>query len=311
MQLTVLGDFNWDIIIRTKRELLSGGDTFGEVLMAPGGSAANVAVWAQRCGLQTSFIGKIGDDMLGQLAKEDLRSEGVEYKLLETKEHKTGTVAVFVNHKGERSMISGQGADFYLLEPELPTSLLEQTNHLHLTAWSFFTDPPRSAARTAAKIAKAAGATISFDPGSFQMIDEMGVKKFLEITNDLAIDIIFPNFEEGKILSGFSEPQNIVKSLAEHYPKALIALKLDAKGALLYKDNESFAIPANNNKALDATGAGDSFAGAFLAKYLKSNDIKESALFANDIASWVVEHIGSRPSANQELTELIVNANKA
>jgi ribokinase len=73
-ELCVLGDFAWDVLIRTNSELLKGGDTFGEVMMLPGGSAANVAVWAARCGLSTSFIGKIGRDRMGQLAIENLSS---------------------------------------------------------------------------------------------------------------------------------------------------------------------------------------------------------------------------------------------
>ena len=309
MQLTVLGDYNWDIIIRAKKELLSGGDTFGDVLLTPGGSAANVAVWAQRCGLETAFIGKIGKDVLGHLAKNDLETEGVSCNFIESESRNTGTVAVFVNHKAERSMISGKGADFFLLEPELPKTLLNSTHHLHLTAWSFFTDPPRKAARQAAIIAKKAGATSSFDPGSFQMISEMGVKKFIELTSDLGFDIIFPNFEEGKILSGFEKPKDIVKKLADIYPNSLIVLKLDAKGAMLFLNNQYISIPAIKNKPVDATGAGDSFAGAFLSKYLKTNDAQQSAIFASTIASWVVEQIGSRPSIDKKLSRLILSAN--
>ncbi len=309
MQLTVLGDFNWDIIIRSKKELLNGGDTFGDVLLAPGGSAANVAVWAKRCGLETVFIGKIGSDILGHLAKKDLEAEGVSYNLIESKTENTGTVAVFVNHKAERSMISGKGADFYLLEPELPTTILNKTQHLHLTAWSFFTDPPRSAARHAAKIAKKAGATISFDPGSFQMISEMGVDYFLELSSDLGFDIVFPNYEEGKTLSGYTKPESIVKKLADIYPKALIVLKLDAKGALVYQKGELIPISAIKNTPVDATGAGDSFAAAFLSKYLITNDAKQSAMFASTIASWVVEHIGSRPPIDRKLSQIITSAN--
>ena len=71
----MVGDFAWDVLIRTNTELLRGGDTFGEVMMMPGGSAANVAVWAARCGLPTHFIGKIGRDRLGQLARENLARE--------------------------------------------------------------------------------------------------------------------------------------------------------------------------------------------------------------------------------------------
>ena len=236
--------------------------------MTPGGSAANVAVWASRCGLQTEFIGKIGRDRLGQLAREDLAKERVITHFVETDEHLTGCVAVFVDQSGERSMVSGHGADFYLLESEVPKETVRGSSHLHMTAWSFFVDPPRSAARAAAHLARDSGATLSFDPGSFQMIEEMGVRQFLACTQDLGIDVFLPNYEEGEVLTGLDEPDDIAAALAKLYPQALIMLKLDADGALVYDNGVATRLPPATNNVVDATGAGDSFAGAFLARYL-------------------------------------------
>ncbi len=309
--LTVLGDFAWDVLIRTNSKLLKGGDTFGEVMLSPGGSAANVAVWAQRSGLDTRFIGKIGRDRLGQLAQEDLKNEGLETFFIQTNQQRTGSVAVFVDEQGERSMVSGRGADFFLLESELPKESLKATKHLHLTAWSFFADPPRASARASAKLAKASKASLSFDPSSFQIISEIGLKRFLGFTTDLGIDILFPNFQEGQVLTNLSEPRAIVRKLAELYHGALIVLKLDAKGALVYENKKFIEIAATTNNLIDATGAGDSFAGAFLAYYLKGKTAKESAEFANLVASWVIEQLGARPKADKALKRLLASANRA
>ena len=305
--LCVIGDFAWDVLIRTNNNLLKGGDSFGEVMLTPGGSAANLAVWAQRSGLETHFIGKIGRDRFGQLAREDLESESVIHHLVETEAHKTGSVAVFVDQSGERSMVSGHGADFYLIPSELPKQVILSANHLHLTAWSFFTDPPRSASRTAAQIAKQQGLTISFDPASFQMIQEMGVEQFLSWTKDLDISILFPNYEEGRVLTGCDEPDDIVRSLAKIYSEALIILKLDADGALVFDGQASTQIPPATNNLVDATGAGDSFAGAFLAHYLKSNSAVDAAIFATKVAAWVIEHLGARPTPDNRLKQIIKN----
>ena len=312
--LSVIGDFAWDVMIRTNSELLTGGDTFGDVVLAPGGSAANVSVWAARCGLETNFIGKIGRDRLGDLAKEDLQGEGVRAFFIETDSHLTASVAVWIDHKGERSMVSGQGADFYLLASELPRAILRQSEHLHLTAWSFFTDPPRSALQEAAHYAKQNGATLSLDPASFQLIGEMGIKRFVESTKDLDIDIFFPNYQEGQAISEESEPKKIAEKLSELYPTALIVLKLDAKGAFLYKQDavgdqsdlsNGIRIPASDSHLIDATGAGDSFAGSFLAKYLQGASAKEAAIFATQVSGWVIEHLGARPKADVKLNELL------
>ncbi len=306
-QLCALGDFAWDVLIRTNTQLLQGGDTFGEVMLAPGGSAANVAVWASRCGIDTHFIGKIGRDVFGQLARDDLRREKVVSHFVETDSYLTGSVAVFVDETGERSMVSGHGADFFFLPSELPRKVIHRTDHLHLTAWSFFTDPPRAASREAAHLAQSAGATLSFDPGSFQMIEEMGVNHFLDVTTDLGIDIFLPNKEEGAVLTGSTEPEEMVKRLAKLYPEAMIILKLDADGALVLIDGESHPIPPATNNLVDATGAGDSFAGAFLARYLTGTKPLEAARLATGVAAWVIERLGARPASDARLRSLLAS----
>lgn len=303
--LCVIGDFAWDVLIRTNGELLRGGDTFGEVMLTPGGSAANVAVWARRCGLDTEFIGKIGRDRFGQLAQEDLDHEGVGAHLVESDEHLTGCVAVFVDQTGERSMVSGRGADFYLLPSEVPKETVRRARHLHMTAWSFFVDPPRSAARAAAQLARDSGATLSFDPGSFQMIEEMGVPHFLACTQDLGIDVFLPNYEEGGVLTGLDDPEAIAAALAKLYPHALIMLKLDADGALVYDNGVATAVPPATNNLVDATGAGDSFAGAFLARYLDGASAVDAARFATTISAWVIEHLGARPEPDARLRGIL------
>lgn len=305
IQLCVLGDFAWDVLIRTNTELLKGGDTFGEVMLTAGGSAANVAVWATRCGVATHFIGKIGRDLFGDLARDNLQHEGVVSHFVETDAHLTGSVAVFVDHSGERSMVSGHGADFYLLPSELPRDIVRGADHLHLTAWSFFTDPPRSAAREAARLAHERGASVSFDPGSFQMIGEMGVQHFLDVTTDLGVDILLPNKEEGAVLTGLTEPADIAARLAELYPGALVILKLDADGALVRVGDEIHTIPAATNNLVDATGAGDSFAGSFLARYLATGSAVDAARFATNVAAWVIERLGARPAPDPRLRSLL------
>ena len=303
--LCVIGDFAWDVLIRTNKDLLRGGDTFGEVLLTPGGSAANVAVWGRRCGIETEFIGKIGRDRFGQLAQEDLTKEHVITHFVETNEHLTGCVAVFVDQTGERSMVSGRGADFYLLPSEVPKETVRRAKHLHMTAWSFFVDPPRAAARAAAHLARDSGATLSFDPASFQMIDEMGVDQFLACTQDLGIDVFLPNYQEGEVLTGLDDPESIAAALAKLYPQALIMLKLDADGALVYENGIATSVPPATNNLVDATGAGDSFAGAFLARYLSGATALDAACFATRISAWVIERLGARPEADARLHAIV------
>lgn len=303
--LVVVGDYAWDVLIRTRSELMQGGDLFGQVELAPGGSAANVAVWARRCGLPTAFVGMIGRDRFGQLAQDELASEGVEAHWAYTSEHLTGAVAVWIDHSGERSMVSGKGADHFLLPTDLPTELLRGAGHLHLSAWSFFDDPPRQAARRAAQLVVGAGGTLSLDPGSFQMIDEMGVKNFVGMTADLGVTVLFPNLEEGEVLSGRKDPHAISERLAQVYPGAMVMLKLDDEGAYLYHAGEGTHFPTAARQVVDATGAGDAYAGAFLAAWLRGASPEEAAAGANQLAGWVVGRVGARPERDAALADLL------
>ena len=307
MGLCVVGDFAWDVLIRTNNQLLKGGDSFGEVMLTPGGSAANVAVWAQRCGLDTTFIGKVGRDRLGDLAHEDLDHERVTHHLVRTDAHLTGSVAVFVDNTGERSMVSGRGADFFLLPQELPRHVVMRHDTLHLTGWSFFTDPPRTAARLAADIARDTGAKLSFDPASFQLIEEMGVDTFLSWIRDLRIAVFLPNYDEGRVLTGLLEPADIAARLAEIFPDATIILKLDADGALVHHEGEQTLIPPATNHLVDATGAGDTFGGAFVTRWLAGHPLRECGRYAAVAAALSTEGYGAVepiPRADRVLQEI-------
>lgn len=301
----VLGDFAWDVLIKSDTELRRGGDTFGDVRLTPGGSAANVAVWAQRCGVSSHFVGKVGTDRLGELAREDLENEGVAHTLALSTTRRTGSVAVFLDHLGERSMVSGFGADFYLQPGEIPLDVVAASRHLHLTAWSLFNDPPRTAALAAGNIARDAGRTISLDPASFQVLAEFGADRFVETTAALGVDIVMPNKEEGEVLTGESEPSAIAKRVAELYDGALVVLKLDADGALLYDRGRFARVPAAEGELVDATGAGDSFAGAFLARYLTGASAHTAAEFAAQVAAWVIGQRGSRPRPDVALMKVL------
>jgi ribokinase len=306
--LLVVGDLVWDVLIRTNSVLLRGGDTYGEVELAPGGSAANAAVWARRCGLPATFVGKVGRDRFGALAEADLDDEGVDHYLIHTDAHLTGSVAVWIDHQGQRSMVSGKGADHALFPQELPSDLLAGAQHLHLSGWSLFADPPRAAAITAARACRAAGATLSLDPASFQMIEELGVGVFVALTQPLGVDILFPNAQEAAVLCGVpidalrepGAPEAIAARLAGLYPGALIALKLDADGALvLAPGGTPVRIAPNANRLLDATGAGDAFAGAFLSRFLWGATPAAAARFAVGVSEWVIQHVGARPALDE------------
>ncbi len=303
--LLCVGDLNWDVLAKPDHMLMSGGDTTGRVELAHGGSSANVAVWARRVGMETGFLGKIGRDQFGEFAVSKLVEERVTPHIVYSETLATGVILVLIDQSGQRSMLTNQGADFQLMPDELPLETIRASRHVHITAWSVFTDPPRSAALEAAREATAAGATVSFDPGSYQMIRQIGREEFKRVTRALSVDIMFPNLEEGRALTGLQKPEEVLSKLHEEYPSTLICLKLDRDGVMVSQDGQVFQIDATHDEVRDATGAGDSFCGAFLGHYLRSRDAYQAATLAVNVAGWVVSVFGARPPADARLEERV------
>jgi ribokinase len=303
--LLCVGDLAWDVLAKPDHILLPGGDTTGRVQLAHGGSSANVAVWARRVGMDTGFLGKIGRDQFGEFAVSKLLEEGVTSHVVYSDSAPTGVILVLIDQSGQRSMLTNQGADFQLLPSELPVETIQTSSHVHITAWSVFTDPPRAAALEAARLATASGATVSFDPGSYQMIREIGREEFKRATKALSVDIMFPNLEEGQALTGVEAPRAVLDKLRAEYPNTLICLKLDKDGVLVADGSNVFQVEATRDTVMDATGAGDSFCGAFLGHYLKSKDALAAARLGVNVAGWVVSVFGARPPGNAELERRI------
>ena len=303
--IVAVGDLVWDVVVKPNTLLLPGGDTTGQIALMPGGSAANVSVWVARVGGEAGFIGSIGADFFGDAIARDLEAEGVQSWLTHIQERNTGVILVLLNEAGERSHVTNQGADFVLQSTDLPEDILRTARHVHLTAWSLFTDPPRAAALDAARIASTGKATISLDPGSFQMINEMGRDTFLQMFDGLQIDIVLPNRDEATALTGEQEPERAAQVLHSYFPHALIALKLDAEGCYILGPNGIHREPAVPVVAVDTTGAGDAFDATFITRYLQTNSVEQAAQFANKVSAWVVTHTGARPPIDKELRDIL------
>ncbi len=303
--LLTVGDLVWDVLAQPDGLLLPGGDVAGQVALAPGGTAANSAVWLVRCGARAGFIGAIGADRLGDLALDDLTREGVEHHVVRSAARPTGVILVMVAPDGQRSFVTSRGADFTLRPEQLPEPLVASCRHLHLSAWSLFTDPPRAASVRAAQIARAAGATISLDPGSYQIIEQLGPDGFAAISAGIQVDFLFPNRDEARALTGETDPEAMAVSLLARYPGAMIVLKLDGDGCLVARGAERGFYPGIDVPVVDSTGAGDSFAGAFLASYLRDGDSAAAATLANQVGAWVVARSGARPESDAALLAIL------
>jgi sugar/nucleoside kinase (ribokinase family) len=114
--------------------------------------------------------------------------------------------------------------------------------------------------------------SVSVDPSSAPLLESVGAGRYLEWTS--GADLCFPNFEEGRLLSGKEEPKDVSEGLLGDY--RAVALKLGGGGAV-YVDREGkkLRLPASEGSVVDTSGAGDAFCAGFLSGWVfgaKSED---------------------------------------
>ncbi len=301
LQIATMGDMVMDILVLTDySNLRVEGETVGRVRHVPGGSAANFAVWAARtlgARGQISFIGKVGLDISGPALIEGLQREGVNACVNASHDGSslpTGTVLVVSSSSGQRLMISdpGAGRQISVVEVEQCLGSIVDLRAFHLTSYSLFSDPPRPAALRACEIAHQQGALVCLDPSSASQIVAMG-GEFDRLLRVVLPDLLIPTLDEGRTLTGETEPLAVAASLHQYAP--LVVLKLGSEGCLVSTAaGLRQHLPATPTPVLDVTGAGDSFAAAFLCEYLLTGDPLAAGAAANALGAKVVAMLGAR-----------------
>jgi fructokinase len=273
----------------------------------PGGAPANVLVAMSKLGLKTAFIGKVGEDMHGDLLKQTLINNGVETKgLIEDPE--VFTTLAFVQLKdGERSFSFARkpGADTQIRADEVNMDILNQTRIFHFGSLSLTNEPARSATIYAVEQAKKAGALISYDPNyraplwPSQEAAEQEMRSVIKY-----VDIMKVSDEETKLLTGVEDPYEAAQILLDQGVKCVV-ITMGKDGAMLRTERFTVKEPSQTRKVVDTTGAGDSFWGGLLSRFaeekvspeeLTQQQASDFIRFANIVAGLCVEKRGAIPA---------------
>ena len=294
MNILSLGDLLLDVTVRydpASGEAEAGADA---VRIGPGGSAANFALQAARLGARSRFVSRVGRDWPGEMLARDLRDEGVIAEVRISEVDPTGRVLIMVDPEGNRRMFSYPGASAALFPDDLDPAWFRDLDAFHLTGYSLLRDGPREAALHGIRLAKAEGVPlITLDPNPGHLIAGYGPARFRDAIAEIGFSIVFPNIEEGRLLSGEGEPGSVAASLLDIAP--LVVLTLGADGCLLAtRDGQTHVPAAPAQNVADVTGAGDAFAAAFVVNYTRTRDLHIAARAANDMAAQVVGRVGAR-----------------
>ncbi len=287
--IVALGDLMLDIVLQTKSAAAEASHGSARAVVSPGGSAANFAVWAARLGAEVGLIASMGADVLGRSLLHHLDQEGVRSGVTVTKET-TGLTLALVDERGKRTVLAARGANSALDVDDLDHTLLDRADLLHVTAFSFIEDSPRGAALTAMRYVKQRSRLLSLDPSAHGYLQRIGPETFLAMVPE--VDILFPNLDEGRVLTGEQQPQRVMRALLGRFP--VVALKMGAHGAMAGSGETVVHHPGFEVPAVDATGAGDAFAAAFVVSWLAHHDLVAALEEANRTAAGVVQAPGAQ-----------------
>lgn len=169
-----MGDLVTDVTVIMNQGPVKGSDSRASISISSGGSGANTAAWLARLGIETHFVGRVGDDVWGRHQVHELRRAGVITHVAVDRSLSTGTIVLLIDAMGERDMLTDRGANLALRTDDLSESLFEDAAHLHLSGYTFFEPGPRAAAEAALKLAQTAGLTTSIDPASASGLTQVG-----------------------------------------------------------------------------------------------------------------------------------------
>lgn len=274
----------------------------------PGGAPANLLTVASHMGYKTALIAKVGKDMHGAYLKKTLVKEGIctDY-MIEDSDSFTTLAFVAIDEAGERqfSFARKPGADTRLTVSDLDLKLLKSCKIFHFGSLSLTDEPARGATLEAVRTARAAGSLISYDPNYRKILwkDEAAALKNIKSVISY-VDVMKVSDEECLFITGENEHERAIRILLQMGPK-LVAVTFGSEGVLLATKDRMGKVQAFRTEVVDTTGAGDSFWGGFLSRYLKIGktidtmlweELQECARYGNATASLCVKKRGGIPA---------------
>lgn len=271
--------------------LLEQEYTQGAVKQSGGGSAANTMVIVSQLGSHAFYSCKVAADSAGDFFVKDLSHAGVDTNLSDDREQgATGQCIAMVTPDAERTMTTCLGITNFLSPRELNPQALKNSSYLYIEGYLVSSSTGFQAAVEAQEIARTSGV-----PVSLTLSDPAMVENFKSNYNQLlnkGVDLLFCNHDEARLLTGADSVEDCVTALKEICKTFIITCGKDGSVAF---DGQDLAtgtgVPA---KAVDTTGAGDIFAGAFLHYLCQGLGFSEANQLANKFASKLVTRFGAR-----------------
>jgi ribokinase len=248
-----------------------------------GGKGANQAVMAAHCGAEVHFIGKLGEDVFGGSILDNFMKVGINTDYVERSKTPTGVAHIWVDGKGENRIIIIPGAN-HEIEIEKAVDAINSIKNLSIVVAQC--EIKQEVTLNAFRAAKARGCTTILNPAPYQEISP----ELLELC-----DWIIPNETEFRELSGqLPTSDEILKSFR---PRKNSIVTLGSQGAVyISADGQLTKVSAPKVTAVDTTGAGDAFVGAFAYSLASGSDPVSAMTLGIKVASFSVTRKGAQSS---------------
>ena len=265
-------------------------------LETSGGSGANTIAGIASFGGQGAYIGKVADDRLGRVFKQDMENAGVPF---DTKPLVNGAATarsiIFVTPDGARSMNTYLGASVEFSPSDVNTSTVQDGGILYLEGYLFDKEAAKAAFVHAAEIAHAAGRKVALTLSDSFCVDRHRSSFRSLIRNQ--VDILFAN--ELELLSLY-ETENFDEAVSLlRMDTGLAAITRSEKGSVIIGEGDPIAVGAEPvDKVVDTTGAGDQYAAGFLFGLSRGLPLIMCARLGHIAAAEVISHYGPRPQTS-------------
>ncbi len=251
-----------------------------------GGSVANAISGLSNLGVDTAYIGKIGEDEFGDFFRNEMKDNGITPHLFKG-EQGTGTAICMISDDSERTFATYLGAAIELTSSDLNIELFNGNTHFFLEGYMV---QNHELVIKSLKLAKKAGLKIALDLASFNIVEEN--IDFLKNSVKEYVDIVFANEDEARVFTGKESPVEAVSVLSEFCETAVV--KIGSKGSLIIDENKNeYSIEPLRVVPVDTTGAGDFYAAGFLYGKSKDLPVEKCGKIGSLLASRVVEVIGA------------------
>ena len=286
----------------------------------PGGAPCNVLAMLGKLGRRCAFVGKVGDDMFGQLLRGVVREAGICTDALLTDAQARTTLAfvkTMANGDRDFSFYRSPGADMMLTEDELPLDMLWEARIFHFGTLSMTHEAVRRATMKAVATARTAGAVISFDPNLRPPLWDTLDTARTQIEWGLGqADVVKIADNEITFLTGRENLEEAAQALLRKYPNIrLLNVTAGADGSCAYCCGRRVFVPAFRlGGTIETTGAGDTFCACVLHDVLENGlenrseeSLRAMLRFANAAAYLVTTKKGAIRSMPEkaQVTELL------